>query len=178
MTLSNAPETGVPPVEGGIRVRRSCTVQHTPQILYGFWRQFSNLPRIMSHVLSVTETSATESHWVVTGPANRTVEWDAVVTEEIPDRLIAWRTNGNPWVDHAGSVQFNPAPGGRGTEVRVSLEYHPPGGKLGDLGLKLLAKDPGEQIAQDLHRFKALLETGEIPTTQGQPVGAGKETHS
>jgi uncharacterized membrane protein len=73
-------------------------------------------------------------------------------------------------VPNAGSVRFEPQPDGS-TMVKVALEYDPPAGKFGAFVAKLFGKEPNIQVAQDLARFKALMETGEIPTTKGQPVG-------
>jgi uncharacterized membrane protein len=63
------------------------------------------------------------------------------------------------------------APGGRGTEVHVVLRYDPPAGPVGAAVAKLLGEDPAGAIEEDLRHFKQVMETGEIPTTQGQPTG-------
>jgi uncharacterized membrane protein len=59
-------------------------------------------------------------------------------------------------------VRFQPAPGGRGTELRVTLEYDPPFGKLGSKVAMLFREEPGQQVADDLRHFKQVMETGEI----------------
>lgn len=119
------------------------------------------------------ETSNTESHWVAKSPAG-TSEWDAEIINEHENHLIAWQSKPGSEIDHAGSVRFESAPAGQGTEVRVSLEYIPPAGKLGAAIAKLYGEEPELQVEDDLARFKALMEVGEIPTTEGQPVGAGQ----
>src|SRR5438093_1363742 len=103
------------------------------------------------------------------GPAGLKVEWDAEIINEEPNRLIAWRSLEGSQVSTAGSVQFNPAPGGRGTEVVVTLKYDPPGGKLGSWLAWLFGEEPSLQVRDDLRRFKQLAEAEEVPTTQGQP---------
>jgi len=75
-------------------------------------------------------------------------------------------------VANAGSVHFKPAAGGQGTEVKIQLQYNPPAGNLGAWVAKLLGQDPRRQIDEELRRFKQLMETGEILTTEGQPAGA------
>ncbi|HEY1172463.1 MAG TPA: SRPBCC family protein [Verrucomicrobiae bacterium] len=155
----------------GVKVMRAITIQCPADALYSFWRQVENLPLIMHHLVSVKQISARESHWVAKAPMGKTVEWDAEIINETQGRMIAWRTKEGETPAHAGTVRFDPAPGNQGTEVRVTLEYDPPGGKLGALVAKLFGEEPAEQISDDLHRLKALLETGVIPTTKGQPVG-------
>jgi uncharacterized membrane protein len=69
------------------------------------------------------------------------------------------------------------APAGRGTEVKVELQYNPPAGALGAVFASLWGKEPSQQIQEDLHRLKAMLEAGEIPTTEGQPTGKAEHEH-
>ncbi|HJU05786.1 MAG TPA: SRPBCC family protein [Nitrospiraceae bacterium] len=158
---------------GAIRVKRAVTVDRSPEELYRFWHDVQNLPRVMSHLQSVQVTGEKRSHWVAKAPAGRTVEWDAEITYEQPNQRIAWRSIEGADVDNMGSVQFQPAPGGRGTEVHVELEYSPPGGMIGAAIAKLFGESPDQQIQEDLRRFKRMMEAGEIPTTKGQPQGAG-----
>jgi uncharacterized membrane protein len=85
--------------------------------------------------------------------------------------LIAWRSVDGSQVQNAGTVRFERAPGGRGTIVRVHMQYDPPGGALGRAAAKLFLQNPEKQMAVDLLRPKQFMETGEIPTTEGQPAG-------
>jgi len=139
--------------------------------LYRFWRSFELLPSFMDHLVSVEQLDQCRSHWVAKAPAGRTVEWNAEIINEIPGELIGWRTLDGSEVVSAGSVRFKPALGGRGTEVRVRLQYDPPGGKLGSTIAWMFGEEPSQTIREDLRRFKRLMETGEIPTTGGQPRG-------
>jgi uncharacterized membrane protein len=159
--------------DSGIEVKRTVTIGRTPEELYKFWRDFQNLPRIMKHLKSVEVTGEKRSHWIACGPAVRTVEWDAEITQESPNELIAWRSLEGADVDNYGSVRFERAPGARGTVVRVDIHYSPPGGTIGALVAKLFGEAPEQQIQEDLYRFKQLMETGEIATTEGQPSGRG-----
>jgi uncharacterized membrane protein len=153
----------------GQRAESSVTIHREPADLYRFWRDFQNLPRFMPHLSSVRVNTARQSHWVAQGPAGTTVEWDAEITDDRPDALIAWRSLAGADVDHAGSVRFEEAPGGRGTFVRVCMEYHPPGGALGTAVATLFGEEPGQNIQEGLRRFKQLMEAGEMATTSGQP---------
>jgi uncharacterized membrane protein/uncharacterized protein YjeT (DUF2065 family) len=140
----------------------SRTINRSPEEVYKFWRNFQNLPRFMSHLESVQVTGENRSHWKATAPAGMTVEWDAEIVEDRPNELIAWRSLEGADVEHSGSVRFQPAPGNRGTEVKVSMVYNPPGGVLGVGIAKLFGEEPGEQIKGDLYRFKQVMETGEV----------------
>src|SRR5690606_15937893 len=76
----------------GIKVERSVIVQRARNELYGFWRNFENLPRFMRHLESVQIIDPNRSHWTAKGPAGTHVEWDAEIHNEIPNELIAWRS--------------------------------------------------------------------------------------
>jgi uncharacterized membrane protein len=152
--------------ERGIHVEQSVTVQRSPEELFAYWRNFENLPRIMNHLESVTVQDGNRSHWVAKAPAGKTVEWDAEIINEEPNRVIAWRSLGNADVDNAGSVRFLEAPGG-GTEVRVVIDYIPPAGRVGAFVAGLFGENPEQQIQDDLNRFKQQMETGDAGEASG-----------
>jgi uncharacterized membrane protein len=156
------------------RIHESFTIMKSPDELYRFWRDLSNLPRFMRNVRSV-ESNGARSHWVVGGPGDRTYEWDAEIVRDEPGRVISWRTVGDADVQNSGVVTFRPATGGRGTVVEVVLEYDPPGGAAGAALARLFGTRPKEDVREDLRRFKQLVETGEIPTTRGQ--SAARDTN-
>jgi uncharacterized membrane protein len=158
----------------GIRMTRSVVVNRTPHELYAFWREFENFPRFMYHVKSVRTTGPGMSHWIVNGPAGTTVEWDARITADTPNALIAWQSLEGADVENTGVVRFEPRPGNRGTIVRVDLQYEPPGGAAGKLAAKLFNESPEQQIYDDLRRFKQVVETGEVVRSDGSPDGMGQ----
>lgn len=147
----------------GTKTEQSILVARPRDELFQFWRRFDNLPRFMDNLEAVTILDARRSHWVAKGPLGTRVEWDAEIHNEIPDELIAWRSLPGSDVDQAGSVHFTPALGG-GTDVRVVMRYATPAGRVGDALATVLGDDPGRQIADDLRRFKQVMETGEIST--------------
>jgi uncharacterized membrane protein len=155
----------------GVAVKRAVTINLPAAELYAFWRNLENLPTFMTHVDSVVVKSPTLSHWTIRAGKDHTMEWDAEIIEDRREEVIAWRSLPGSEVDNAGSVWFSPAPGERGTVVKVSLRYSPPGGKIGAQLAKWFGQDADALIAEDLFRLKALLETGEIPTIEGQPKG-------
>jgi uncharacterized membrane protein len=148
----------------GIRVEQAVTINRPQEEIYRFWRNFENLPRFMDHLESVRVLDEQRSHWAAKGPAGTRVEWDAEIHNELPNELIAWRSLPGSEVDHAGSVHFDPLPGG-GTEVRVILRYDPPGGRAGAVVARLFGEDPASQVAEDLRRFKQVMEAGELTAT-------------
>lgn len=157
--------------DGAIRVRKSTAINRSPEECYRFWRDFENLPRFMKHLESVQVRDGRRSHWVTKGPAGTHVEWDAEIIDETPNRFIAWRSVEGSDVSNRGSISFEEAPSARGTLVRSEIEYMPPGGAIGSIFARLFGEEPEQQVADDLRRFKQLMETGEIPTTEGQPAG-------
>lgn len=175
-----------------MRVAQSIAINKSPEELYRFWRNFENLPRFMKHLESVQVDKSTAgkapsgnapgrtrgecSHWVARGPAGTTVEWDAEIIEDHPNEWIAWRSLEGADVDNTGSVRFERAPGKRGTIVRVRMQYAPPAGVIGATIAKLFGEDPNWQVKDDLRRFKQVMETGEIITTEGQPAGRSSST--
>ena len=165
------PSDATVPYGRGIRVDEAVTINRSPAEIYQFWRRLENLPKFMDHLESVTVIDDKRSHWIAKGPAGKKVEWDAEIINEIPNELIGWRSTEGAGVPNAGSVQFNRAPGGRGTELRVELRYDPPGGALGALFARLFGEEPNQQVKDDLRNLKSILETGERPTTEGQPTG-------
>lgn len=158
-------------LSGAILVEKSVTIMKPAEEIFRFWRKLENLPRIMSHLLSVEVKDPKRSHWVSRGPVNSHVEWDAEITSEIENRQINWRSAGQSDIDASGSVFFSEAPGNRGTEVKVFLFYKPPGGVAGAAFAGLFGEAPSQQIAEDLRQFKQIMEAGEKATIEGQPKG-------
>jgi uncharacterized membrane protein len=155
----------------GVHVEESFAINQPAGELYNFWRHLEQLPRVMPELSSVRMVDGRRSHWVAKGPAGWPIEWYADIINDIPHELIAWRTTEGSSVASAGSVHFEPGPFGRGTVVRVKLQYDPPGGKLGAAFAWAFGDEPSQVIREGLRRFKQLMETGEIPTTEGQPRG-------
>ena len=155
--------------DSGDLIGRTVTINAPRQALYAFWRDFRNLPLFMENIESVQVYDERRSHWVVKGPADSTVEWDAVIVEDVPGESIAWSTTDEAEVPNSGRIEFHDTTNGRGTQVTVNIVYDPPVGKLGKAVAKLFGREPTVQARQDLRRFKQLMETGEIPTSAMNP---------
>ncbi|WP_110180747.1 SRPBCC family protein [Nocardioides solisilvae] len=156
---------------GPLSLEASTTVNRPPDEVYAFWRDLANLPTFMLHLESVTPQADGRSHWVAKGPAGRKVSWDAEITSEETGRRLAWRSLKGASVDNSGTVHFVPAPGDRGTEVRVVLHYDVPGGLLGRAVARLFGEEPEQQVRDDLRRFKQVMETGDVVRTEILPRG-------
>jgi uncharacterized membrane protein len=148
------------------------TIDRKPDELYRFWRDFSNLPRVMENIASVTAGADGRSHWTVRAPGG-VVEWDAELVEDQPGKRLAWRSVEGADVENAGLIEFRKGPQGRGTEVRALVSFKAPMGGAGRALAGLMQKDPHIQAKRDLRRFKQLMETGEIavsPHNQDPPA--------
>ena len=151
-----------------VHVEKSILINKDAAQLYSYWRRFENLPRIMRHLESVATLDEQRSHWVAIGLAGKRFEWDAEIYNEKPGEMIAWRSLPGADIANAGSVHFEPVGSGRGTKVKVVLNYNVLGGKVTALFAKPFGKEPSQLIEDDLRRFKQLMETGEVATVEGQ----------
>ena len=152
-----------------VDVRRTIAIAAPVDTVFEFWRSYENFPRFMSHVREARDLGGGRSRWVVAGPAGVRFQWDAEITEMIPNQVLAWRSTSGPGVRHAGRVQFRPC--AEGTRLDVWMAYHPPAGAIGQSIAKLLGADPETEIDADLERLKALVESGGTPPDTTRPAG-------
>jgi len=145
-----------------IKLKRSVIIDKSASELYRYWKNFRNLPVLVDVLDSVDVLDNQHSHWTITTPGGLNVSWDAEITTDRENEMIGWRSVDGSTVETAGYIRFLPAPGGRGTLVRVALEYHPPAGRLGAGLSTLLGERPGGIVEEALRRFKQLHEAGEI----------------
>ena len=145
-------------------------VQCSPEQAYRFWRDFENLPRFMNRLESVSEMEDGRSRWVAVGPMGRTVTWDAEITSERKNELIAWRSLPGSDIEVFGEVEFRSAPANRGTLISSRIKYRPAPGMAGAVA-RFFSRGANFAIRQDMRRLEALMEAGEVPTTEGQSHG-------
>jgi uncharacterized membrane protein len=150
------------------------TINRPRQQLYAFWRDFSNLPRVMSHVSRVEVLDTMRSRWTVAPGLGEQLEWTSLVTDDRPGERIAWEADADAQVRNSGWVEFGDAPGGLGTELRVQVAYEPPGGEIGRVLTKLWPRSPGALLRDDLHEFKRKVESGEIVMRSAGAVEPGQ----
>ncbi|MFA9431879.1 SRPBCC family protein [Egicoccus sp. AB-alg2] len=154
-----------------IRTTVSATILRDPDSVYGYWRDLANLPTFMSHVVRIEVLDGQRSHWVAEAPGGQRVEWDAEIVQDVPGKVLAWKSLPGAQVPNAGIVRFAPAPGDRGTEVTVEFEFSPPAGAAGAGVAKLFGEHPEQQARDDVRRLKQVLEAGEVVRSDGSPEG-------
>jgi uncharacterized membrane protein len=145
-------------------VAESVTINRHAQELYDFWRAQENLAQVMENVVSIEPLGPDRYRWTVKAPAGNEVSWEAVITKEVPGEEIYWQSAEGSEIENNGRITFTHA-GRRGTVVRAVVAYDPPGGTVGQLVAKVLQREPRIQTRRDLHRFKQLMEAGEIATS-------------
>ena len=160
-TLVDAPAEG----DADTLVGRTVTINRPRTELFAYWRDFANLARFMDNVERIDVLDAKRSHWVVKAPGGKTVEWDALITDEREGEYIAWASQEGADVPNSGRVDFTDAQGDRGTIVTATILYDPPAGTIGRIIAKMFQREPAIQARRDLRRFKQLMETGEIATS-------------
>ena len=147
-------------------IGRTVSINRSRTQLYTFWRDFRNLPLFMENIQAVTVADDCRSHWIVAAPGDRTVEWDSIITEDVPDEVIAWTSAEGASVRNSGRIEFSDSTNGRGTIVRATIVYDPSGGSVGKALAKLFQREPNIQARRDLRRFKQFMETGEVSTAE------------
>jgi uncharacterized membrane protein len=158
------------PLSRMIHTRRGITINRPVEEVYRAWRDLDDLARAIPRLVRVEKLAGDQSRWVAEGPRGRIVEWTARVTEDRPNERIAWETLDGSEVPSRGRVTFRPAPGGRGTEVRIQVTYGLPLGVIGAAAAKFSGSSPSDQLDSGLRRFRQFLETGEIADAGG-PAG-------
>ena len=154
--------------QGSAITARAVTINRPVEEVFAFFRDFSNLPSFMENIVSIEVNDDRRSHWVVKAPAGSTVEWDARITAEEPNRSLEWTSEPGADVPNSGKVEFRDA-GLRGTVVSATILYDPPGGFIGKVIAKMFQREPAIQARRDLRRLKQLMETGEIATPAMNP---------
>jgi uncharacterized membrane protein len=154
----------------GFRFETAITLEAAPEQIYGIWRDLEGLPDVLGHLESVRDQGDGRSHWIARGPLGP-IEWDAEIVTERENELLAWQSLSGSELATAGSVRLQKALGGRGTVLRLSLKYDPPGGKVAATIASLLGRGLESDVRDDLRKFKQLMEAGEVATTAGQPTG-------
>jgi len=151
------------PAQQGVSVHQSLTINRPADELFAFWRELTNLPRVIRHLKSVEVIDDVRSRWTASGPMGVTVQWEAEIFNERKPEMIAWRSLPGSQMDTAGSIHFKPLGHDRGTAMVVSLKYNPPAGKVGASIASLLGSGVEQELDEDLRRFKSLMEAGEVP---------------
>ncbi len=156
-----------PSGENAISIRKNLFVNAPVEEVFNFWHNYDNFPRLMSHLEEVRDLGDGRSRWIAKGPAGVLVEWDAVITQMQPNRVLAWQSLPGSQVYNMGRVRFTPA--GEGTQVNIHMTYSPPAGAVGHAVATLFGADAKSAMDKDLEKLQSLLETGEA-VSEGQTV--------
>lgn len=169
--LANRPArqlTGIGAGRRAVDYRKTITIDAPVDEVFDAWSRVENFPRILSHIREVRDIGNGRTRWTASGPAGVPVSWDAVVTQEVPGEVLAWRSEPGSMIDNAGIIRFEPVGDGDATRVDIHLSYNPPAGAVGDVVASLLGADPKSAMDEDLVRFQSVLEQGR--------TGNGRET--
>ena len=132
-------------------IEKRINVNEPVQTVYNQWTQFEDFPRFMEGIQKVTQLDDIHLHWVA-NIGGKNVEWDATISEQIPDKRIVWYSDRG--AVHSGMVSFNPV-GPEITRVTLRIDYVPEGfveGTGDKLGLV------SRRVEGDLKRFKEFIE--------------------
>jgi uncharacterized membrane protein len=146
--------------ERGLHVRESISINASPESLYAFWRQLESLPQVMPHLERVEQLDFKRSRWTAKAFGAMPITWLAEIINEVPYETIGWQTLPGESVQHAGSVLFKSLPGSGGTEVRIHLQYAPPGGRASAWFAAMAGQDPARMTREGLEALKRRFESG------------------
>jgi len=117
-------------------VGRTITINRPRAELFASWSDFSNLPRFMQSLDSIS-LRGDVAVWTIAAPMGRSVQMETRMTTNVKNEVLAWASTQNSAIKAAGKVTFRDAPAGRGTELDAELSYVPPMGEIGRLIGKL-----------------------------------------
>lgn len=159
------------PAQRSYEARASFAINCTAERAYQLWRNFEGLGQFLRHIESVRVIDDTHSEWTAVGPLGKRVHWTAEIVEDRPNERIAWQSLRGSEIVTRGEVEFRPRVAGRGIIVTARMDYEPPAGSAVKALAMMLGRHPEFTVREDLRRFKAILEAGEVPTIAGQTHG-------
>ncbi len=159
----------------GYEAERTIVIAASPDVVFDVWSRYENFPHFMSQVTEVRDLGQNRSHWIVQGSEGQDVEWDSLLTASERPHRLAWQSEPNASVDHAGVVLLEPA--GEGTRATVRLFWRPPAGASGDTMAVLSAADSERLLEDDLHRMKEFIERGLPARGETGGVSGGNVLH-
>jgi uncharacterized membrane protein len=157
-------------IESGARtidIEKTINIAAPVEEVFDFWAHHEKFPQFMSNVREVRKIDEGKYHWVVAGPAGVSVEWDAEITKQVPNQLIAFKSLPGSAIEQKGLVHFTATSDGD-TCVDVKMSYNPPAGAIGHLVAMLFGADPKREMDEDLMRMKSFIETGQVPHDAAQ----------
>jgi len=140
-----------------LEARRSIHIARPPHAVYTFWSDPANVARLLADVTEVRDLGGGEARWTANSVAGVPVSWTAHITEQQPDRLIAWHSDPDGAVELTATFRFTPA--GSGTRVDARVVYTPPAEGRDKAAAALVGEDPSTRLGAELERAKAMIET-------------------
>lgn len=155
-------------ITGGAAGHRAVEVNKTIHFsaplenVFAFWGRYAEFPQYTKHVREVLELEEGRSRWRVIGPAGIETTWNAIITKCVPNRELAWRTEPDSLVQHAGVLKFRDTGDGT-TTMHLKITYNPFAGVIGHGIVRLIGGDLKTLLEADLLRIKTVLDDGVIP---------------
>ena len=157
-------------------IEASVVIRKPREEVFGFYRDFRNLPRFLGDVMAVEQVDPTASRWTIQGPLGVRLAWTVRVTEARTNELIRYETVSLPLLTTYWEIHFAPGAQPGETEVREAMKA--PLGGLGRAMLAVIRKFPDKEVAANLNRLKELMETGSVTDTSYAVAGKfGRRTH-
>jgi uncharacterized membrane protein len=140
-----------------VHMRFSFVVPHPVSTVFRFFSDFENYPRLVSVLRSVHDFGDGRSHWIASGRGGRILEWDTVTTKFLTNRVIAWQSTPNSFVQTSSTVRFVPEHEG-GTCIKVAIDYAAPTERLTEAVAVLASRRRTREIEADIRRLGEYLD--------------------
>lgn len=165
--VSNMPLKRLVGIEAGRRaidINKTITINAPLDQVFRFIADYQHFPNFMRSVEKVEDKGHGILRWtlVLPGPEGFRFHWNSVITRFIPDQEIAWRTEPDSMIQHAGIIKFAQGPDGA-TTLHIRMSYNPPGGALGHALAAAVGMDAKSLLDEELMRLKSVIETGKLP---------------
>jgi uncharacterized membrane protein len=152
----------------GIHVDKTLHVHAPRDLVYAFWLNPENYPKVFSHVTQVEPEADGVYRWHAAGPGGMPLSWTGHITRKVPGHLVEWHSLAGSVVENHGVIHLDDEADGY-TRVQVQMSYVPPAGLLGHALAAILGIDPRHVMHHDFVQLKSVLERG-VTTAHGQEV--------
>lgn len=161
--------TGIDRSDGSGERSAVVTIQRPPEEVYQFCSDMRNFPQFISFLQAVWSAEGNRCRWSVQVPGGRRHEWTVELLEPSEPRAVRWRSLDDAPIRLEGSLEFEPAPAGRGTRVRATVHFLRGRSRRWLAGVvQPFAK---HKLRHDLRQLKQIMEAGEVITVKGQSSG-------
>ncbi|HEX7979693.1 MAG TPA: SRPBCC family protein [Gemmatimonadaceae bacterium] len=140
-----------------VRLRLSFVVPHPVGEVFKFCSDFENFPKFVRALRAVEDFGDGRSHWVGSTPSGGTLEWDALTTKFVTNRVIAWENTPRSPVRMNGTIRFVPERTGE-TCLKVALDYSAPTDRIADAVAALATRTLNHELETDIRRLGETLD--------------------